>query len=260
MSIHRALLFAARRALARVGLDRRLREEATFWRRELTLSGSYAEFVAASLDPALMDRVYPVGIDPYVADLTLRFAAPPRTLDIGCGPVSLLALGRLRAAFTLTGIDPLADRYRKFLAAIGHPADWPLVAGYGEDIGRLFPPNSFDLIFCCNALDHTQSPDRVLAAACAVLRPGGTLYLQGYVREGSANQFRGLHQHDLYWDAQQGLMWGRRAWPLRRARQARSLTAGLPLEILAHSEASDLAGASLLAVYRRTEAAVAATS
>ena len=201
-----------------------------------------------------MGRVYPPDLAPIVGALQARFGHNLRALDVGCGPASLLSLGRLHGWYELTAVDPLADRYREALGDRGRTPAVQLTTGFGEDLAALFPAESFHLVFTCNALDHTQSPGRVVEQMSRVLAPGGVLYIQGYVREGSANRFRGLHQHDLYLLSEGRLMCRTRAWPLRRVRRGASISDGLPLEAVEQTAPSSEVKSPLRVIYRKLEA------
>jgi hypothetical protein len=52
-------------------------------------------------------------------------------------------------------------------------------------------------VYSSNALDHTISPRVCVQQMCAVLRPGGILFLEGFVRNGTLERWSGLRQHDL---------------------------------------------------------------
>lgn len=215
------------------------------------MEGEHVEFVRASFDPERMSLVYPLDLDPYLTSLRKRFSGKLRVLDVGCGPCSLLSLGQMRGAFDLSGVDPLADEYRPLVRQGGMQTVGALYQGFGENLSALFAAESFHLVYCCNALDHTQSPAKTLAEMCGVLMPGGTLFLQGYSREGSANRFHGLHQHDLFLEPGGRLMCQDRLWPLRRGGRTRCISESLPLDIVYQSAESDAVKHPLRAVYHK---------
>ena len=76
----------------------------------------------------------------------------------------------------------MAHRYNAFVVAIDY-AQW--VAGIDRaahpvqaDLMRLpLPDRAFDTVICMEVLEHTLSPDQVLAELWRVLRPGGVLIL-----------------------------------------------------------------------------------
>ena len=120
-----------------------------------------------------------------------------RVLDVGCGPVGI---GYFLKARRRVGIDPLADVYAPTNGQWGEPIE--LVEGVGESIP--FPDQSFDAVFCINALDHTRSPSEVVRELRRVLAIGGLLvfhtdldspirHARKYVVRGDAH----LHPHHL---------------------------------------------------------------
>ncbi|MFE6254141.1 bifunctional 2-polyprenyl-6-hydroxyphenol methylase/3-demethylubiquinol 3-O-methyltransferase UbiG [Agromyces sp. NPDC057865] len=103
-----------------------------------------------------------------------RGTAGGRTLDIGCGAgfitEELAGLG-----FTATGIDPSSVAIE---AARAHATQGRLAIEYVVGVGEQlpFPDAAFDLVTCCDVLEHVRDLDRVVAETARVLRPGG-LYL-----------------------------------------------------------------------------------
>jgi len=77
------------------------------------------------------------------------------------------------------------------------------------------------------------------------------LFLQGYVREGSANEFHGLHKHDLYLLAEGRLMCRSRTWPLGNRGRVHSLSDNPPLSVLAQTEPFDEVKGFLRVTYRK---------
>ncbi len=135
-------------------------------------------------------------------------------LEIGCGDGRLAALwqpaidaGRVR----FVGIDPDAaalDRLRARLAAAArrdHAADEPpvmLLLGDAEDVLPTLPEGSFDHAVIAHAWNHLRAPERVVAAICRRLRPGGTLWIADDVPFGLARtprQQRAARRSDATW-------------------------------------------------------------
>lgn len=172
--------------------------ELLFWDTELGMKGLYAESMVYRTDPDQQNKVYPSEIQPYIQGLAEKLGRPPQVLDVGSGPVSMLAYGAHQGWFSLISVDPLAKQYLKILKKYHFEQDLKLVQGYGEKLAKKFGAASFDLVWMYNALDHSQSPQVVFAELYRVLRPGGYLLIQGQSREGTAAGWTGLHQHDLY--------------------------------------------------------------
>jgi 2-polyprenyl-6-hydroxyphenyl methylase / 3-demethylubiquinone-9 3-methyltransferase len=94
-----------------------------------------------------------------------------RALDVGCGG-GLLAEEVARLGCRVTGIDPSAQSVE---AAAAHARDSGLpieyVTGPGEQLP--FGDGSFDLVYCCDVLEHVADLQQVLNETRRVLRPGG---------------------------------------------------------------------------------------
>jgi SAM-dependent methyltransferase len=173
--------------------------ELAYWDRELSLQGSYPLAIRQRTDPALMQQALPPhDLLPRIDELTQQLGRRPRVLDVGSGPLSMLAHGPQTGSFDLVATDPLAAHYQRLLQKHGYTPAYPQVPCFGERLGEAFAADSFDLVWIHNALDHSQQPHVVLQQAARVLRPGGYLLVQGWSREGTAEHWSGLHQHDLF--------------------------------------------------------------
>ncbi len=92
-------------------------------------------------------------------------------LDVGCGG-GLLAEEFARLGFSVTGVDPS----RPSLAiARRHAQGQQLRLTYQPAEGEALPfaKASFDVVYCCDVLEHVTDLGRVIAESARVLRPGG---------------------------------------------------------------------------------------
>ncbi|OUS95685.1 bifunctional 2-polyprenyl-6-hydroxyphenol methylase/3-demethylubiquinol 3-O-methyltransferase UbiG [Rhodococcus sp. NCIMB 12038] len=97
-----------------------------------------------------------------------------RALDVGSGG-GFLAEEFTRIGFRVTGIDPSAvsiDTARRH--ATGAELDIEYRIGSGERLP--VPDSTFDVVYCCDVLEHVSDLDQVIAETSRVLKPGG-LYL-----------------------------------------------------------------------------------
>ena len=103
-----------------------------------------------------------------------RGAIGGRALDVGCG-AGFIAEELAVGGFTVTGIDPSHVAVKAARAHAGQGGlDIEYVVGVGEELP--FEDAAFDLVFCCDVLEHVADLDRVVSETARVLRPGG-LYL-----------------------------------------------------------------------------------
>ncbi|MFX0212087.1 MAG: methyltransferase domain-containing protein [Candidatus Hodarchaeota archaeon] len=116
-----------------------------------------------------------------------------KILEIGPGPRSGLRKGYESGDFDLIGIDPLANDYKKEFNGGNF-----LRFGFGEDVGTMFKPNSFHIIYASNSLDHCKNPIKVIEGVLQILKGKGLLIICGNEREGLRSLWIGFHKHDLW--------------------------------------------------------------
>ena len=94
-----------------------------------------------------------------------------RVLDVGSGG-GLLAEEFAKRGFAVTGIDPSAASLD---AARAHAAQAGLDIDYRQAAGEALPFDdaSFDVVYCCDVLEHVTDLNRVISESARVLRPGG---------------------------------------------------------------------------------------
>jgi ubiquinone/menaquinone biosynthesis C-methylase UbiE len=88
-----------------------------------------------------------------------------KVLDVGCGITTVLHFIK----GIKFGIDPLAKEYSKLY---NYPDDMNIREGHGENLP--FTKNSFDIVICTHALDHTSCPKKTIDEIYRVLK------IQGY--------------------------------------------------------------------------------
>jgi 2-polyprenyl-6-hydroxyphenyl methylase / 3-demethylubiquinone-9 3-methyltransferase len=100
-----------------------------------------------------------------------RGAGAVTALDIGSGG-GFLAEEFCRLGFTVTGVEPSEVSVR---TARAHAAAAGLNIDYRVGVGERLPEgeDAFDVVYCCDVLEHVNDVDRVLAETARVLRPGG---------------------------------------------------------------------------------------
>jgi 2-polyprenyl-6-hydroxyphenyl methylase/3-demethylubiquinone-9 3-methyltransferase len=92
-------------------------------------------------------------------------------LDVGCGG-GLLAEEFARLGFAVTGVDP---SHQSLAVARRHAASRQLRIAYQRAAGEALPfaGGSFDIVYCCDVLEHVTDLRQVIAESARVLRPGG---------------------------------------------------------------------------------------
>jgi 2-polyprenyl-6-hydroxyphenyl methylase / 3-demethylubiquinone-9 3-methyltransferase len=121
----------------------------------------------AALNPARFGYMRRVLVD------ELRLAPVGlRALDIGCGG-GLLAEEFARLGCAVMGVDPSVE---SLVAAQAHAASQGLAIGYWCATGEALPfvDESFDIVYCCDVLEHVTDWRQVIAETARVLKRGGT--------------------------------------------------------------------------------------
>ena len=95
-------------------------------------------------------------------------------LDVGCGG-GFLSEDLAKSGLRVTGIDPSEGSLR---AAAAHARESGLRIEYraGSGEGLPFADASFDMVFCCDVLEHVGNVDTVIREIARVLRPGGLFF------------------------------------------------------------------------------------
>jgi SAM-dependent methyltransferase len=139
---------------------------------------------------------YPRNLDRFIGLLNSTFRVhKPRVLEIGSGPISKLANGIEK--FELYCLDPLAREYGRLHRMIGMKIDFKFIEGTCEELDAIFRGGTFHLVYASNSLDHTDSPAVCIRRMFDMLKPYGILFVESHEREGSHQDWYGLHQYDL---------------------------------------------------------------
>jgi 2-polyprenyl-6-hydroxyphenyl methylase/3-demethylubiquinone-9 3-methyltransferase len=94
-----------------------------------------------------------------------------RALDVGCGG-GVLAAEFAAMGFTVTGLDPSdqsLEAARAQAAQSGLNIDYRF--GYGDKLP--FENESFEVVYCCDVLEHIQNWDAVIGEVARVLKRSG---------------------------------------------------------------------------------------
>jgi SAM-dependent methyltransferase len=118
-----------------------------------------------------------------------------QVIDVGSG--ALPWIKGILPNMRLIACDPLADEYQKIFDYNRYEQDAPVKA-FAESLP--FDDNSFDIVHCSNALDHTQNPGQAIQEMERVCRPGGMILIQGFENEAIHENWQGLHQWNIFID------------------------------------------------------------
>ena len=155
--------------------------ELSFWKQFVQSDRFLNGWLSNDKTPELNDMVY----------MFLLGQPEAKVLDCGSGVVSILH-GTVKAG-NLHACDLLAYEYEKIFDYKANGIIPPFPAGCEE----LIFDGTFDVVHISNALDHTQDPQAAYNAMYRAVKPGGFLIVQGFVNEGTHEEWIGFHQWDL---------------------------------------------------------------
>ncbi len=143
-------------------------------------------------------KIFPDRLGYYIDELSKSAGRSIKLLEIGSGPISILAYAVQEKLCDVVAIDPLADFYKKMMKGFGYSYPVVPVKGTAERLLDVVCEDSFDIAYSSNALDHAKSPKVCLDNIYHVIKPGGYIFLEGYSREGTNMKWWGLHKHDIF--------------------------------------------------------------
>lgn len=112
-----------------------------------------------------------VGYSEKIFDLLKINPEGKTALEVGCGG-GILCEEIARMGFNAYGIDPAEQ---SIVTALRHSKESGLninyATGAGEDLQ--FQDNTFDIVFCCDVLEHVRDLPKVISEISRVLKPGG---------------------------------------------------------------------------------------
>lgn len=118
-----------------------------------------------------------------------------RIANLGAGALNMLGDFRDNVRVTVVSSDLLADEYKNLHGEFSIKPPTPVEK---QDMTSLtYQDNSFDIVYCANALDHTQDPYKALQEMVRICKPGGWIYLRHIAHEGKRHGYRNLHQWNL---------------------------------------------------------------
>lgn len=97
-----------------------------------------------------------------------------RALEVGCGG-GILSEEIARMGFRTTGLDPSGPALE---VARGHALESGLAIEYVPGSGERLPfrDGEFDVVFCCDVLEHVNDLGAVISEISRVLKPGGRFF------------------------------------------------------------------------------------
>jgi arsenite methyltransferase len=138
------------------------------------LAPAVVEQVAVAMELSATDPQHQEMVANYLSDLELPERA--RALEIGCGTGAISRIiARCPGVETVVGVDPSPVLIAKAREIARDVTNVSFEKGDGSDLP--VESASFDAVVVHRVLSHVPGPERVLAEAFRVVRPGGWLAL-----------------------------------------------------------------------------------
>ena len=164
----------------------KLPTELAFWEKWVATRGlSWPEEFRKRTDPN-------AEVEPSIAQFIE--SENDKLLDVGAGPLTVIGTRWKGHKMDVTAVDPLADAYNLLLDRYGITPPVRTQGVAAEELISRFTPNSFDLSYARNCLDHSYDPYMAIEQMLLVTKRGGKVVLVHEVNEGSNELYRGLHQ------------------------------------------------------------------
>lgn len=199
----RATTKATRRVLGRIRLKllRRVGLLKGDWNAGLPVELQHCEEVfkgnGSSLDPAEWQDCRDPNLELQEEFKALIPAAPGsvvRILDVGAGPLTRVGKRWEGRQLEVVPTDALAEQYMALMKKYSVTPPVPVTYALGEKLLEKFTPDSFDLAYASNSLDHTYDPVAAIGQMLAVVKPQHYVYLKHTANEGLNQRYHGLHQ------------------------------------------------------------------
>ncbi len=142
--------------------------------------------------------------------LNLRKKTTVQVLDVGSGPVTTLGYKAEDYNINLTMVDPLAKEYETLYKLYNfNPPVRPINCS-GEELLQFFKYKKFNIVYSCNALDHSENPITILENMCALLAENGLLYIDVHPNVGVAANYQGLHKWNFSCKNNDVILWNKK--------------------------------------------------
>lgn len=188
-----------------------LPSEVDFWKRWISKDGmpeGWLKEQRQRFDPN-------TPLQEWIQDLLRApIGATVRILDVGSGPATTIGKVWAERKVDITALDPLADDYNRLLREYKIKVPVQTQSCAGELVADFVEPDSFDLAYSVNALDHSHNPLKAVQGMVNSVKKGGWVVLEHYINEAEHEAYDGLHQWNfakengefIIWNKQQRLM------------------------------------------------------
>lgn len=113
--------------------------------------------------------------------------------ELGAGPIVTIGNYLSGVKVNIVASDIFSEEYRKFWKQSGKV---PLQNVEYQDMEKLsYPDESFDIVHCVNALDHTPDPFKAIEEMKRICKLGGWIYMRH--APGQKTRYKGIHHYNF---------------------------------------------------------------
>jgi len=150
-----------------VAMEERLESRLKFYRQRMHLLAH------------VFNRHFPLQY--YFFTMLDRHVLKIRIADLGSGPICTVGNLWDHRKITIIPSDVLQPHYQEMIDDMGIQL---LIPTEYQDMEALtYPDNSFDIVHCVNAMDHTRDAKKAISEAVRICRPDGYIYLRHAVAQ-----------------------------------------------------------------------------
>jgi SAM-dependent methyltransferase len=179
------------------------------WQGSLNDSVVYWDRLLANVPEHMRHRLDPDHeLQPEIASLIdAPKGSTVRILDCGAGPLTFI--GKRLPDYTLEveAADALGNAYNDTLDRLGITPPVRTQQCETEHLSEVFTPNSFDIVYARNTLDHSHDPVRAIREMLACAKPGGVAVLAHVQDVGVLEKYIGMHQWNFHVDGNTVRIW-----------------------------------------------------
>ena len=169
-----------------------IESEALWWKSRFSIYRALWEFRGKQRENNSKEGAY------YVLPELAAVPVGGAILDVGCGPITAVSTVNCPHSITLEGCDPLAPIYSALLESIHITPVLQTRQAFLECLDDNYAENSFDFVTARNCMDHAIDPLAGIFQLLHVAKIGGTVRMAHHEKEGSHNNFHGLHKWDFF--------------------------------------------------------------
>lgn len=134
---------------------------------------------------------------PFTAEIMemLNGKTEGKIADVGSGPVSCIGHYLPGGNIEYYPSDLLAHEYAELFKY--HHLVAPTVIEKQDMTKMTYPDNTFDIVYCRNAMDHCKDDRAALLEMCRICKPVGWIYLWHFENVGKMMGYQGMHKWNI---------------------------------------------------------------